>query len=138
DALERVRGTFDDDFSDGGAAGEGDFVNAGMGHQRGSGGLAKTVDDVDDAGRKTKFFKPTGDFHHGERGLLGRLQDTGASGGDGGRELPGSHHQWIVPGNDLSGDAHRFAKSEAQGVRGNGINVAENFVGEAGIVFETG
>src|SRR2546426_6588823 len=138
DALESVRSALDDDFSDGGAAREGDFVHTGMCDKRSARGFAKPVDNIDDPGRQAQLFKPAGDFHHGERRLLGRLEDAGATGGDGGSELPGSHHQRIVPGNDLSGDAYRLAQSKTQGIRRYRIDVAENFIGEAGIVFETG
>src|SRR5207245_7344990 len=83
DALESVRGALDDHFSDCGAAREGDFVHARMRNERGSRRFAKAVHDVDDAGRQAQFFKPTGDFHHGERRLLRGLKDTGAACSDG-------------------------------------------------------
>src|SRR5258708_3677776 len=137
-ALEGVRGAFDDNFPDSGAAGEGDFVHARMGDERGAGSLAEAVDDVHDAGWQAELFKPVGHLHHGERRLLRRLEDAGATRGDGGGKLPRSHDQRIVPGNNLPRDAHRFAKSKTQGIGGDGIDVTENFVGEAGVVFETG
>src|SRR5438093_4079826 len=138
DALEGVRGAFDYNFSDGGAARECNLIHSGMSDERGSCGFTKAVDNVDDAGRQAQFFEPVGDFHHGKRRLLGRLEDAGAARGDGGSELPGSHHQRIVPGNDLSGDANGFAKGKTQCICRNGIDVAQNFVREAGVIFETG
>ena len=137
DALESVRCALDDHFSDCGAAREGDFVHASMRNERGSRRFAKAVHDVDDAGRQAQFFKPTGDFHHGERRLLRGLKDTGAACSDGRSELPRSHDQRIIPGNNLSSDADGFAQSKTQGVCGNGIDVPENFVREAGVIFET-
>ena len=38
----------------------------------------------------------------------------------------------------MAGNADGFAQGEAEGVCGHGIDVAENFVGEAGIIFKTG
>src|SRR6266404_2023678 len=138
DALESVGGALDDDLSDRSAAGEGDFVHAGMSDERSTRRFAKAIDNIGDTGRQTQFFEPAGDFHHGERRLLGGLEHASATRGDGGSELPRSHNQGIVPGNDLASHADRFAESETQGIRGNGIDVAENFVREAGVVFETG
>ncbi len=138
DALEGVRGALDDDFADGGAAGEGDFVHAGMGDEGGASGFAKAVDDIDNAGWKAGFLEPIGHFERGERGLLGGFEDAGAAGGERGSELPRGHEEGIVPGDDLAGDADRLAQSEAESIGGNGVDVAENFVGEAGIVFEAG
>src|SRR5580704_13366818 len=40
-----------------------------------------------------------------EWGLLGRLEDAGAACSDGGSQFPGGHKKWIVPRNDLPGDA---------------------------------
>src|SRR6266436_4459317 len=137
-ALERVGGALDDDLSDRSAAGEGDFVHAGMSDERSTRRFAKAIDNVDDTGRQTQFFEPAGDFHHGERRLLGGLEHASATRGDGGSELPRSHNQGIVPGNDLASHADRFAESETQGIRGNGIDVAENFVREAAVILETG
>jgi len=37
----------------------------------------------------------------------------------------------------LASHADRFAESETQRIRGDGINVAENFVREAGVILET-
>src|SRR6266404_4592755 len=138
DALESVGGALDDDLSDRSAAGEGDFVHAGMSDERSTRRFAKAIDNVDDTGRQTQFFEPAGDFHHGERRLLGGLEHASATRGDGGSELPRSHNQGIVQGNDLASHADRFAGSETQGIRGNGIDVAENFVREAAVILETG
>src|SRR5439155_9216703 len=138
DALEGVRRALDNDLANCGAAGERDFVHAGMRNQCGSRRFAKPVDNVDDARWQAQFLKPAGDFHHAERRLLGRLQDAGAARGDGGSELPGSHHKRIVPRNDLAGYADRLTQSETQGIRRNRIDVTQNFVREAGVIFETG
>src|SRR5207302_1587150 len=93
--------------------------------------------DKDDYGDAVDAGFPSGDFHHGERRLLRGLKDTGAACSDGRSELPRSHDQRIIPGNNLSSDADGFAQSKTQGVCGNGIDVPENFVREAGVIFET-
>src|SRR5215472_4631442 len=138
DTLERIRGTLDDDFSDGRAAGEGDFVNVGMSDKPSTRGFAKAVDDVDDTGRQPDFFEPVGKFERGERCLLGGFEDASATSGDRGSELPGGHEQRIVPGNDLAGDADWFAKGEAERVGGNGVDVTGDFRGQAAVILETG
>ncbi len=101
DALEGVRGAFDDDLADGGAAGEGDLVDAGMRDERGTGGFAEAVDDVHDSGRQTNFAEPVCEFERGQRSLFGGLENASAAGGKRGREFPGGHQQRIVPRNDL-------------------------------------
>ena len=137
DALKRVRSALDDDFAHGGAARECDFVHTGMRYQRSSRRFSEAVDNVHHAWRQPNFCKPVGDFHHGERRLLGRLEHAGASRGDRRSELPGSHDQRIVPGNNLASDSHRFTQSETQRIRGHGIDVPQNFVRQTGIIFET-
>jgi hypothetical protein len=68
---------------------------------------AKAVDDVDDAGRQD-----VGDQLHEdedrERCLLGGFEDDGVAGGKRGSELPGSHQQREVPGDDEADDTERF------------------------------
>src|SRR5438309_31640 len=104
----------------------------------GTGGFAETVDDVDHAGRQAGFFEPIGEFQRREGSLLGRLEHAGAACSDSGSQLPGGHEQRIVPGNDLSRDAHGFAHRETQRVSGNGIHLAGDFVGEAAVILEAG
>ena len=70
--------------------------------------LAAPEDDIDDA-----FGKDVGDelgeLQHGERRLLGRLDHDGVAAGERRRQLPGRHHQRIVPRRDRGDDADRIA-----------------------------
>ena len=68
--------------------------------------------------------------------MLCGLEYAGATSGDGGGKLPSGHKQRIVPGNNLAGDANRFAHGEAEGVGGHRIHVAGDFVGEAAVILE--
>ena len=138
DALHGVSGLLDDDLADGGAAGKGNLVDVGMLDERSAAGLAKAGDDVDDPRRQAAVGEVFGEFKRGERSLLGGLQDAGAACGDGGRELPRSHHQGKIPRDDLSGDADRLFERKGHRVVGDGVHVADNLGGEAAIVFEAG
>ena len=106
--------------------------------ERSAAALAKAGDNIDYSGRNTYVTEPVRHFERGERGLLGRFQDAGASGSKRGRQLPGGHQQGIVPRNNLSGNADRFFQREAEGVVGNGIHVAQNLGGQTAVVFEAG
>ena len=68
----------------------------------------RPVDDVDDA-----FGKDLGDglgkLQRRQRRLLRRLDDDGVAASQRGRELPGRHHQRIVPRRDRADDADRIA-----------------------------
>jgi hypothetical protein len=70
--------------------------------------------------------------------LFGRLQNACAASGKRGREFPRGHQQRIVPRNNLSGDADRLAKREAERVGRHRIHASEDFVGQAAVVFKTG
>src|SRR4029079_6591398 len=41
-----------------------------------------------------------GEFQRRQRRLFGRLEDDGITAGQGRSELPGRHHQWVVPRRD--------------------------------------
>src|SRR5215467_15880380 len=99
-----------------------------------AGRFTEAVDDIDHAGWQAGFFKPAGEFQGSERSLFGGLENAGAAGRNGRGELPGSHEQRIVPGNDLTGDADRLAHGEAQGVCWNRIDASGDFVREAAVV----
>ena len=77
--------------------------------QRRAGGFAVSGDDVHYAVGETSL----GDqFAHTKRrkwGLLRGLEHDGASRRQGGRKLPGCHHQRKVPGDDLADHANWFA-----------------------------
>src|SRR5580698_3707086 len=136
DTLERISGAFDDDFADGGAAGESDFIHAGMRYERGTRGFAEAVDDVYHTRRQANFGEIVRKFKRAERRLLSGLENAGATGRKRGREFPCGHEQRVVPRNDLAGYANGLAQREAERVGGNGIHAAKNFVGEAAVVLE--
>src|SRR5262249_58314237 len=56
-------------------------------------------------GREADFRGELGEVQRGERRGGVRLEHDGASGRQRGRQLPGRHHQWVVPGDDLRRDA---------------------------------
>ena len=108
-----------------------------MRHERRSGGFAESIHDVHDTRRQSNLFEPVCDFHHRERCLLSGFQHAGAPRGNRRCQLPGGHHQGIVPRNDLTGDSHGFTQRKAQRVRGNRIDVAQYFVRQTGVIFDT-
>src|SRR6476620_10954774 len=57
----------------------------------------------------TGLFEQLGKLQSGERRPRRRLEDNRASSRQSGADLPGSHHQRIVPGCDLSDHADRLA-----------------------------
>ena len=96
-----------DALAHGGGAGEGYFCNARAGGQRLARFLAEAVDDVDHAGRQ-QVANQLHQHHDGGRRLLGGLHHHAATGGQRGRQLPRSHQQREVPGNDLADHADRL------------------------------
>src|SRR2546427_14133 len=102
-----------------------------------AGDFAHAINDVHSTRRKPGLFEPGSDLQRSKGRLLRRFQHAGAPGGKRGSEFPRGHQQRVIPGNDLAGDAHRFAQGETQGVCRNGIHVAENFVRKSRVVFVT-
>src|SRR5579871_3034530 len=136
DALYGVGSLLDDDLADRGAAGESDFVDVGMLYQRCARGFTETRDDVHHARRQSAIGEILRELKRGERSLFGGLENAGAPGGQRRSKFPRGHEQGIIPGNDLSGDADRFFQGERHGVVRDGIDVADDFSGEAAIIFE--
>ena len=64
--------------------------------------------DVDRSGREADARRELGESNRGERSLGIGLEDDGAARRECRCELPGRHHQGVVPGHDLRGDAHRL------------------------------
>ncbi len=137
-ALHRVGRLFNDDLAHSSAAGEGNLVDVGMLHQRSTTALAESGDDVDDPRRQTDIGQPVRHFERGDGRLLRGFQDAGTSGSQRRRKLPGSHHQRIVPGNDLSGDADGLLEGKADGVVGHRIHRSLNLGGQAAVILEAG
>ncbi len=66
---------------------------------------ARAGDDVDRARREPDLGRELGHAERRQRRLRVGLEDDGAAGRQRRRELPGRHHQRVVPGDDLAGDA---------------------------------
>ena len=89
-------------------AGERNLVDARMTNEIRAGRLARTGNDVDRTGREADLGRELPEPERGQRRRLVGLQHDGAPGGKSGRELPGRHHQRVVPRDDLAGDADRL------------------------------
>ncbi len=72
----------------------------------------------------------------GERGLLRGLEDGRVAGGERGAERAPEHRGRIVPRDDVSGDAARFAQHHHLVARQEGNGVAMDLVGGATVIFE--
>ena len=69
-----------------------------------------------------------GDAQRGERGLLGRLDDEGAAGGERGADLPREHEQREVPRQHEADDADRLAHHEGDVVGRGGRELVVDLV----------
>ena len=138
DALHRIGGLLDDDLADFGASGECDLIYVRMSHQRRATCFTKSGDDVHYSRGQSNFRKPFGHLQGRKRSLLGRLQHAGAARGQRRREFPCRHEQWIIPGNDLSGNTDRLLQSKADRVVWDRINIAQNLGCKSAVVFKAG
>ena len=90
------------------AAGQRHHGDLGVTDQRVAGRRAAAGDDIHHA-----FGEDVGDdlgeLQRRQRRLLGRLDDDGVAAGESRRELPGGHHQRIVPRRDRADHADRIA-----------------------------
>ena len=82
-----------------------------MRHQRGADWIAKPTHHVHHAGRQ-QFSEQLRQHQRAQRGLLRRLEHHGVAGRDRRGNLPGGHHQRIVPGCDRRHHADRIATHE--------------------------
>jgi hypothetical protein len=83
---------------------EGHLVDARMSHEIGTRRRAVAGDDIQSAGREADLDGELGQANRGQRRLRVGLEHDGAARRERGGELPGRHHQWVVPGDDLSRD----------------------------------
>ena len=65
----------------------------------------EVVIDVEHAVGQARLVEDLGQRQHRQRGLLGRLHDHRAAGGDGRADLAGAHRHREVPGRDAAGTA---------------------------------
>src|SRR5690242_11100964 len=105
-------------------------------HKWSPGSFSKACNDVYDSRGKPDLAKPFRKFECRQGRLLGGFQHARASGRKCGRQLPRSHQQRIVPGDDLSGDADRFFQGEADRVVRDWIYESEDLRRETAVVLE--
>ena len=91
-----------------GRAGERDLVDARVLDEVRADRRAGPGDDVDRARREADLGRELGHPQRGQRRLRVGLEDDRAARRERGRELPGRHHQRVVPGHDLAADADRL------------------------------
>ena len=101
-------------FANFGGAGEGDLVDIGMRRQGSARGLAVSRDDVHDAVRNPGFLNQFAQAQAGQRRLLRRLDDHGASRRQCRAQLPGRHQQREIPGNNLADHSDWLAQCVSQ------------------------
>jgi hypothetical protein len=97
-------------------AGERGHAHTGMGDERRTDRLALTEDHVDHA-LGEDLSHDVGELERGQRGPLRRLQHHGVARSQRGRQLPGGHHQRVVPGRDRGDHADRVAPDHARVAR---------------------
>src|SRR5213592_4932182 len=104
--------------------------------QRGA-GAAVAGEDIERPLREAGLERELAEAKGGQRGLLGRLEDDRAAGGERRGDLPRGHQQRIVPGDDLGADADRLAQRVAEDVAGrDGDRLALDLRRPAGVVAE--
>ena len=107
-ALEVGRGVAEDRLAGGGFAGEGDQRDVRVLDQGVAGFLAEAVDQVEHTVRQAGVLEDLRPQRGGERGELGRLEDHGVAGGQGGASFQFQHER-RVPRRDEARDADRLA-----------------------------
>ena len=116
-ALDRLGRGLQHLLAGGDVAGDRDHVDLGVVDQRVADAVAAAEHDVDDA-----FGQDVGhdfrELQRRQRRLLGRLEHHRVAAADRRRQLPGHHHQRIVPRRDRGDDADRVA-ADHRGVAGN-------------------
>src|SRR5947209_181374 len=95
-ALDGVSSLTHNMFATLSAACDRDHVDSTMGGKRLC-YTGTTADDVEYPGRETSLLSDFTKFERGERGLDRRLEDNGVASGKGWTNLPGGHHEGIVP-----------------------------------------
>ena len=94
-----------DEAAGGGLSGEGDLGDARVAGEGLADFAAGAGDHVDHAcGNDVRDERD--EDEEAERGVGGRLDDGAVAGSDGGGDLPRSHQQREIPGDDLADDAH--------------------------------
>ena len=123
------RGSFHNQMTHFGGAGERHFVHVHMTGDSGAGRGTKSRQQVDHSFRKSRLHDQFPDAQRGKRRLLCRLHHNGVSGGQRRSEFPCLHQHGKVPGNDLSDHADGFMPGVAEVVAVNGDGLPLNLVG---------
>ncbi|MCY1401807.1 hypothetical protein D9M71_169310 [compost metagenome] len=116
-ALERTRGALEDFLPGDDVAGKRHHAHARVADQLAADTVAAAAEDVDHP-RREDVRQRRRQGQDGQRGVLGGLEDQRVAGGKRRRDLPGRHHQRVVPGGDGGHHAHRVAAHQA-GVAGH-------------------
>jgi ParB family chromosome partitioning protein len=106
EALDRVGAKSHDLRARRRRAGERDLVHAGVLDEVGADRLPLARNDVDRAGWEADLGGQLGHAQGGQRRRRVRLENDRATGGQRRSELPGRHHQRVVPRHDLTRDPH--------------------------------
>src|ERR1700733_7506639 len=102
--LQVLRGGLDDELADLSRSREGDLVDSRMPCQRGACRFAEARDDVYHAIGKTRLLHNFAEAQRREGRFLRHLEHYGTTRGKRRGQLPGSHEQREVPGDNLSHD----------------------------------
>ena len=138
DALERLGGNLGDAAAGIGLAGEGDLVDAGMGGDRLTHLGTGTGDDVQHPGRDAGLERELPEPERRERGGRCGLEDHRVPGRERGRDLPGGHHQRVVPRDDRADHPDRLAQRVAHHRRVDDVGPPVQVLRGAGEQLERG
>ena len=136
DPLHRVGGEAHDLAARLRRAGERDLVDTGMANEVRARCRSVTGHDVDGAGRKTDLGRELGQANRRQRRLRVGLQHDGAAGRECRSELPGRHHQRVVPGDDLPHDTHGLLQRVEEERAADRVRAAADRRDRGGVVAE--
>ncbi|MNF74098.1 hypothetical protein D3C84_561220 [compost metagenome] len=116
-ALQGAGGALEDLLAGDDVAGERDHAHFRVAHQLAADAFAAAAEDVDHP-RREDLRQGRRQGQDRQRRVLRGFEDQGVAGGQGRGDLPGRHHQRVVPGRDGGHHAHRVAAHQA-GVAGD-------------------
>lgn len=134
--LEGCRGHLHDLTTGGRGSSEGDLVDVRVLDNCRTSIFSKTVQDVDDTWRETSLLDQIGKVENAERGLLGGLHNDRVSTGKRRAQLPRSHAQGVVPGDDLAHNTDGLAQGVGELGGGGADGLAGYLVSPSGVVSE--
>ena len=106
--------------------------------KRSPGALAKTSENIDDAGWEASLVDKLREAQSRHRGLFSKFKHDGTAAGKCRSQLPGGHQEREVPGNDLGDDAYWFPQGVGVkiGTSGERQTLARYLRGPAGHITE--